>query len=137
MLCLVGTCLLRAGVGSGPNIINIIRQQGFDERVAQLNGLFGAAVYFAEKSSKAVMPETIREQREREGTRSDGEGQFDMTREREGGSSEGDTEKEGGQRDKARVVRATQRKREDRVRKGERSEGDTEKERGHTHTGRE
>ena len=137
MLCLVGTCLLRAGVGSGPNIINIIRQQGFDERVAQLNGLFGAAVYFAEKSSKAVMPETIREQREREGTRSDGEGQFDMTREREGGSSEGDTEKEGGQRDKARVVRATQRKREDRVRKGESSEGDTEKERGHTHTGRE
>ena len=50
-------------------------------------------MYFAEKSSKAVMPEAMREQRGREGTSSDGKGQLDMTRGREGESSEGDTER--------------------------------------------
>lgn len=42
-----------SGQGGADDIISIIKQQGFDERVASLNGLFGAGVYFAEKCSKA------------------------------------------------------------------------------------
>eukprot|EP00161_Ancyromonas_sigmoides_P009669 TRINITY_DN239_c1_g2_i3.p1 TRINITY_DN239_c1_g2~~TRINITY_DN239_c1_g2_i3.p1 ORF type:complete len:1507 (-),score=409.47 TRINITY_DN239_c1_g2_i3:10-4530(-) len=36
-----------------PEIAGVIVEQGFDERVCGLNGLFGAAVYFAENASKS------------------------------------------------------------------------------------
>lgn len=49
------------GVGSrnerllfhGSNFIDKIQNQGFDERYAQRNGMFGAGIYFAEHSSKS------------------------------------------------------------------------------------
>lgn len=37
----------------GSNFINKIQTQGFDERFAQRNGMFGAGLYFAEHSSKS------------------------------------------------------------------------------------
>ena len=42
-----------SGQAGAPDLISIIRHQGFDERVAALGGMFGAAVYFAERCSKA------------------------------------------------------------------------------------
>ena len=39
--------------GTRPDTAAIIGEQGFDERVCALHGLFGAGVYFAEHSSKA------------------------------------------------------------------------------------
>jgi hypothetical protein len=39
--------------GTRPDTAAIIGEQGFDERVCALRGLFGAGVYFAEHSSKA------------------------------------------------------------------------------------
>jgi hypothetical protein len=36
-----------------PEVAPVIAEQGFDERVCGLNGLFGAAVYFAENASKS------------------------------------------------------------------------------------
>merc|ERR1712118_615153 len=42
-----------SGQGGADDIISIIAKQGFDSRVASLRGMFGAAVYFAERSSKA------------------------------------------------------------------------------------
>jgi len=39
--------------GTKSNITDFIVQQGFEERVAMDNGLFGAGIYFAENSSKS------------------------------------------------------------------------------------
>jgi hypothetical protein len=36
-----------------PEVAPVIAEQGFDERVCSLGGLFGAAVYFAENASKS------------------------------------------------------------------------------------
>jgi hypothetical protein len=41
------------GQDATDDIAAIIRRSGFDERVTSLQGLYGAAVYFAEASSKA------------------------------------------------------------------------------------
>jgi hypothetical protein len=38
---------------NGTDLIKIITEHGFDERVAGLGGLFGAGVYFAEMCSKS------------------------------------------------------------------------------------
>ncbi|EFC41845.1 predicted protein [Naegleria gruberi] len=39
--------------GTKPEFVNTIAEHGFDERVANLNGLFGAGIYFAEYCSKS------------------------------------------------------------------------------------
>eukprot|EP00947_MAST-08B_sp_MAST-8B-sp1_P006326 g6326.t1 len=39
--------------GTKPDVVEKIVERGFDERVGNLNGLFGAGIYFAENSSKS------------------------------------------------------------------------------------
>nr|CAG4718951.1 unnamed protein product [Naegleria fowleri] len=39
--------------GTKPNVVNSITEHGFDERVSNLSGLFGAGIYFAEYCSKS------------------------------------------------------------------------------------
>jgi hypothetical protein len=39
--------------GTSPDIVDQIAQCGFDERLANLSGLYGAGIYFSEKSCKA------------------------------------------------------------------------------------
>ena len=39
--------------GTKSSITNFIVQQGFEERIAQDTGLFGAGIYFSENSSKS------------------------------------------------------------------------------------
>eukprot|EP00960_Hanusia_phi_P001082 29725-Hanusia_phi.AAC.1 len=39
--------------GTKPDLIDIIAEAGFDERVCSLEGLFGAGIYLAENSSKS------------------------------------------------------------------------------------
>merc|ERR1719213_880054 len=39
--------------GTTPDYVEQIAQRGFDERLANLSGLYGAGIYFAEKSCKA------------------------------------------------------------------------------------
>jgi hypothetical protein len=39
--------------GSSAEVVDIIVHHGFDERVAQMSGLYGAGVYFANQSCKA------------------------------------------------------------------------------------
>ena len=52
-----GEVMLFTGAPSGqhgtPDIIRIIAEQGPDERVSAMSGMFGAGVYFAERCSKA------------------------------------------------------------------------------------
>jgi hypothetical protein len=39
--------------GTKPELLNIIEENGFDERMGSLDGMFGAGVYFAEMCSKS------------------------------------------------------------------------------------
>ena len=39
--------------GTKSNIVDFIIQQGFEERIAKDEGIFGAGIYFAENSSKS------------------------------------------------------------------------------------
>merc|ERR1711990_731444 len=39
--------------GTDPDFVEQIAQRGFDERLANLSGLYGAGIYFSEKSCKA------------------------------------------------------------------------------------
>eukprot|EP01119_Soliformovum_irregulare_P014845 TRINITY_DN4097_c0_g1_i1.p1 TRINITY_DN4097_c0_g1~~TRINITY_DN4097_c0_g1_i1.p1 ORF type:complete len:497 (-),score=101.57 TRINITY_DN4097_c0_g1_i1:89-1579(-) len=39
--------------GTRPEVADILKKKGFDERVASTNGMFGAGLYFAENSSKS------------------------------------------------------------------------------------
>jgi hypothetical protein len=39
--------------GTKPDVIDIVKKDGFDERVGRVNGMFGAGVYFAENASKS------------------------------------------------------------------------------------
>jgi len=40
--------------GTGPEFVEQIAQRGFDERLANLSGLYGAGIYFAEQSCKSL-----------------------------------------------------------------------------------
>ena len=41
------------GTGDSKNVIDMIIRQGFDERLADIRGMFGSAIYFANMSSKS------------------------------------------------------------------------------------
>ena len=47
------TPLQQPTLPDGTDLINIITEHGFDERVAALGGMFGAGVYFADMCSKS------------------------------------------------------------------------------------